>query len=179
MVIDRQQLLKEIGVTKKEKKLKVKDWLKISQKKNLSEDFIRTFNVYLCWRSICSFQKLSETILEEFKDEVYWMTISKYQKLSEEFIREFEAKVYWPDISSSYNLSLSFLIEFKNKIDWNLYFYHQCNDFQILKKFISKTDYANINELPHLILNENQKMELNKILALKYTFINKTINQID
>ena len=46
------------------------DWKCISEKQNLSEDFIR-----------------------EFQDKVDWKYISKYQKLSEDFIREFQDKM--------------------------------------------------------------------------------------
>lgn len=199
MTIDRQQLLNEIGIFKNENEISFSGWVDISQDKILSEEFIRIFRNHICWNNVCRFQKLSETFLEEFKAEAYWVTLSRYQSLSEDFIRkhqndvywanisfyqvlsenfirEFEDKVFWIGISSYQNLSLAFLIEFKNQITWKNYFHHNRTNFHIVKKIISKTDYVNINELPHSMLNVEQKKELYKIIALKYMFINKPIN---
>jgi hypothetical protein len=199
MKVDRQQLLNDIGITKPENELRVGEWVSISQNKKLTEEFIRNFNVNLCWRSICRHQTLSESFIEEFCNEVYWLTISQFQtlsedfirnhqndvgwgniseeqKLSEEFIEEFQDKVYWKGISSFQTLSDRFLIDFKNKIDWNIYFYYHQASFSIIKKFITKTSYLNINELNHSTLNDAQKSEINKMLKLKYSFINQKAN---
>jgi hypothetical protein len=85
-------------LTKKEieeirKNPKSQDWLIISHRYKLTEEFIR-----------------------EFRDRVWWVYISYTQELSENFIREFHRKVQWDSISRYQNLSEEFMIEFINDI---------------------------------------------------------------
>jgi len=71
------------------------NWIKISIKQYLSEDFIREFQDKLHWDLISTHQTLSDDFIREFQDKVYWFGISKFQTLSDNFIREFQDKVDW------------------------------------------------------------------------------------
>ena len=63
------------------------NWLKISQKEGLSEDFIREFKNKVYWYEISWHQILSNSFRNEFKDKVDWDWIFWKQKLSDDFIR--------------------------------------------------------------------------------------------
>jgi len=89
------------------------DWMMISTFK-LSEDFVRKFKNYICWKTYTKNPNITIDIIREFKDYIDWYTMSKYVKLSEEFIREFKGYVSWQVISSDKKLSEDFLNDFIN-----------------------------------------------------------------
>ena len=95
------------------------DWMRISARQKLSEDFIREFEDNVDWGCISANQKLSENFIREFQDKVNWLCISAQQKLSEAFIREFQDKVDWDWISIYQKLSNDFIEEFKNRLGLN------------------------------------------------------------
>ena len=51
------------------------DWPSISERKNLSESFIREFKDYVDWNYILMYQNLSESFIREFQDKVNWNII--------------------------------------------------------------------------------------------------------
>jgi len=113
------KLEKEFG--KKISKFEGRDWVKISEYQELSEDFIREYQDKLDWWNISQYQKLSEEFILEYQFYVscfwrsdYWINISQYQKLSENFIRENEDKVCWKYIFKYQKLSENFRKEFQD-----------------------------------------------------------------
>jgi hypothetical protein len=145
----REELLKEIGIEEPESELTTKDWLYLSKRKKLSQNFIR-----------------------EFRNKVDWEYVSEYQTLDEEFIREFQDKVHWGYISYVYHLTDEFLLEFKNDIWWSLYLSHQEASFSIMKKFMLKTEIKDISNIKTNHLNQVQKTEIKKLLSFKTLFAN-------
>jgi hypothetical protein len=143
----REILLRENNIVKSENLITKSEWKNFSYECNFSEDFIR-----------------------EFKNEVHWRTISFHRNLSEHIIREFKDLVYWPYISSNQILSPVFIREFEHLLDWNLYFYHQEAPFEIMKTFIHKTSFYEIEHFSSKHLNELERKEIKRILKFKYLF---------
>jgi hypothetical protein len=72
------------------------------------------------WRYLSERYNLSEEFIRKYQNKVDWIEISNCQKLSESFIIEFQDKVNWNLICLKQVLSAEFLIEYQNKIN----FYH-------------------------------------------------------
>ena len=89
------KLYKEGRLEEARKLVDEADWFTISQSIDLSEDFIREFQDYVCWGYISVYQVLSEDFVREFKDKVYWDEISRNQKISVDFAIEFKDEVIW------------------------------------------------------------------------------------
>jgi hypothetical protein len=173
------ELLRQIGIKKKVEKvkdLKYIDWDKISENKILTEEFIREFSGYLNWSAICIYQELSEDFIREFKDKVYWYSIFKNQNLSRGFIYDFLPKVNWLAISSSKHLTDDLIIEFQDKISWELHFIHRESSFNIIKKFILKTDFKKLENFQTSHLTSEQKLAIEKMFKLKYMFTKENLN---
>lgn len=101
--------------------------MKKNQVLNKVNELLNTNFETIDWVWISEKKKLSENFIREFKDEVDWWRISSKQKLSEDFIREFQRKVDWKWISCKQKLSEDFIREYVFKIDfdstWNKYEY--------------------------------------------------------
>ena len=91
------------------------DWIWISEKQKLSEEFIENFQDKVDWFYISHHQKLTEDFIEKFQDKVYWFGISLRQKLSEDFIEKFKYR-QWIFLQAQVNL-LNFI--FKKEDDKN------------------------------------------------------------
>jgi hypothetical protein len=59
-------------------------------------------------------------------------------------------------------MSVSFVDEFQKKIHWKFYFDREEVEFEILKKFIFKTNYKNIEKFKLSHLSNAEKEELKK-----------------
>jgi hypothetical protein len=136
----------------------------------LSEDFIREFQDKVDWKMVSMHSKLSEDFLREFSEKVEWFFLSYDQILSENFIREFKNRVHWSFISGYQILSDNFIEEFKDRIRWKMYFEEKEASFDIIKKYIFKTDLENITEFKTNHLNDIQIREIDKLLKLKHLF---------
>lgn len=92
----------------------------VSLYQNLSEDFIRDHKKYLYWKHISYAQKLSESFIIEHKDLVDWQRISGDQKISLEFIEAQEENISFRFLSQN-NKSLTYdvLLKYKDKLTWN------------------------------------------------------------
>jgi hypothetical protein len=109
-------------------------------------------------------------LMIEFQNELHWYHISKYQKLSENFIRANQEKVDWSAIVSHQLLSEDFLCEFHKRIPWAYYFRSKNATFPIIKKFLLKTKFKNVEEILCDHLTNKQKLEVQKILNIKHIF---------
>lgn len=113
-VTDKITILKELDICDYIRKHKDEvDWICISERQKLSEEFIREFQDYVDWEDVSEYQELSEDLIREYKDCINWYWISYSQKLSEEFIREFKHKVNWHWINIYQELSDEFRKEFE------------------------------------------------------------------
>ena len=133
------------------------DWMRISARQKLSEDFIREFEDNVDWGCISANQKLSENFIREFQDKVNWLCISAQQKLSEAFIREFQDKVDWDWISIYQKLSEDFIREFKNEVDWDYISKYQKLSNEFTEEFKDKLDLNKIKESWHYKTTEEKK----------------------
>jgi hypothetical protein len=168
----RADLLKQIGYINIncESQLLSEDWEYISKNKTVSEDFIREFKSEVDWGYISIYQNLSEGFIREFKGLVSWYYLSRYQNLSEEFICEFINIIDWRFVSRFQNLSEEFIIKYKDKIHWESYFGREKVSFKIIKKFIVNTNYKDISEFYNCHLNNEEKIEIEKLIRLKNMF---------
>lgn len=92
-------------------------WIRVSESKSLSEEFIEEFEDKICWGYICLYN-LSEKFIEKHIDRLNWGSISFYCKLSESFIRKFNHKMDWQSIAMNQELSEEFIWEFKHKLSF-------------------------------------------------------------
>jgi hypothetical protein len=145
----REKLLIDNGITKIESNLLFQDWEKISQRRYLSEEFIR-----------------------EFQNSLLLDDVSYFQILSEDFIRDFQSKLNWINISAQQKMSDEFLIEFKHEIEWDWYFRRQIPSLFILKKFMIKSSIQSLELVNTGNITKEELQEIKKILAMKYLFTN-------
>lgn len=119
------------------------DWNKISERKDLSNEFIRKYSKYIKWNILLKnrkldknlieqcfqdinvadliiYQSLSEDLIEKVinKTNSLWGEISHFQNLSENFIDKYKDKLVWAYLLQKGNLSEKFLISHDNYIDW-------------------------------------------------------------
>jgi hypothetical protein len=85
-------------------------------------------------------------------------------------MRKFENKLDWESISHFIHLPNELILEFRKNIDWMELFSQHNIDFDIMKKFINKTQFENIEEFNTEHLSEDQKNRIQKILDIKYLF---------
>ena len=126
------------------------DWICISARQKLSEDFIREFKDNVDWDCISANQKLSENFIREFQDKVFWYGISECQNLSESFIREFQDKMDWVDISTYQKLSESFISEFQDNVNWYRISEYQHLSEDFIREFQNKVDWDCISKFQKL-----------------------------
>jgi hypothetical protein len=67
-------------------------------------------------------------------------------------------------------MSEEFVEEFKKKIYWESHFEELCVDYNIIKKYILRTDFESIDEFETSHLNEKQKRDINNLLKLRQIF---------
>ena len=60
------------------------DWLDISHKYILSEDFITEFQNKVDWYTICAFQKLSKEFIAEFIDKIVFDRLLSNENISKD-----------------------------------------------------------------------------------------------
>jgi hypothetical protein len=189
----KRKLLEQIDIKKNVNQIYRSEWIELSEHKRLSEDFIRVFQDYVDWYYISIYQKLSEEFIREFKEEVIWTYISQHQKLSETFIKEFKNELDWDYITEYQSLSEEFIQEFQHQVDWTMisgkfiltdeflfkysdkicwetYFNFNEAKFHIIKKFIFKTRFKDIDDFNAFHLNINERNYIKKILKFKYAF---------
>ena len=120
-------------------------------------------------------QTLSENFIRDFQNEVIWIRICANQKLSNEFIREMHDKVHWLSLCDKQDLPDDMLMEFQHHIRWEEFFHYRAASYPILKKFIAKTSFLNMNEFETKHLSAIQYKEIEKILTLKNIFAETSI----
>ena len=84
-IIDKKKIDKEAKDVKKYLKKHNNNWIDISIKEKLSEDFIRTFHNKVHWEFISIYQKLSEDFIREFRHKLNLDNIIKNQKVNKNF----------------------------------------------------------------------------------------------
>ena len=91
------------------------DWVSISWRRTLSEEFIRKFYNKLYWPYISADQKLSENLIRDFSRLVDWKNISQYQKLTEDFVWEFRDRLDWWSVGEKFpDVHVKYLKELKS-----------------------------------------------------------------
>lgn len=89
----------------------------ISEKQNLTEEFIENNKNTLNWKKIWKYQHVSVNFIRTYIHKVVWKDICKFQILDEQFIRDFHKKISWMFVSMYQKLSDEFIIEFSHKMD--------------------------------------------------------------
>jgi hypothetical protein len=132
----------------------------------------------MSWYYISKNQALSEELIRDYQNEVNWIAISEHQYLSIDFIREMQYKIPWPFLWQKINFSDDELIEFQFHIPWEQYFRYREASFSILKKFITKTSFQNMEQFKSSHLEEVEYTKIKKIIKLKNMFKNKKTSYI-
>jgi hypothetical protein len=132
----------------------------------------------MSWYNISKNQVLSEELIRDFQNEVNWIAISEHQYLSSDFIREMQNKIIWPFLWQRINFSDDELIEFQSHIPWEHYFCYREASFSILRKFITKTPFLNMEQFKSSHLEEVEYTKIKNIIKLKNMFKNKKTSYI-
>ena len=103
----RRDLLREINIKNSEEELTGFDWLTISLKDKLSEEFIREFQDNVIWQYICEHQTLSKDFLNEFKDRIIWSCYFVSKEVEYEIMKSFILKTDYTSLDSFETLHLS------------------------------------------------------------------------
>lgn len=94
------------------------DWNYMSQKKELSDEFIAKFQDKLNWKIILK-KKVSNELLERCKENVDWDYVSKEYPLEDAFITQFKDKLNW-FILSHRKLTSPMLDKYATYINWKI-----------------------------------------------------------
>jgi hypothetical protein len=158
----RKKLLLELHITQNENSINSSLWDLLTERTELSEEFIEEFKEELDWPKISRFQKLSENFIRKYKEEVNWEDIRKFQKLSENFIEEHQNVVDWYYISEYQTLSESFIQKFDKKVDWNYISMYQKLSGDFIEENKNKLDWEAICEYQQLNTEiiDNNKNEI-------------------
>ena len=117
------------------------DWVLISQRQTISEDFMERHINMIHWYSISTFQKLSETFIEKYSDEVDWKGISMHQSLSESFIERFSGMLEWDYIIMHQELSYEFLEKHLYKYSLYINGYFGCVNMEHIIRLRKRYSY--------------------------------------
>ena len=93
-------------------------WMDISNRHDLTYDFIREFKDSIYWNNISSSFNLvlDDQFIEEFKDKLNWHFISSYKKLETKDLRRYKDRLNWGNISRCQKLTDEQIREFDQKM---------------------------------------------------------------
>ena len=96
-------------------------WNEISNRHDLTYDFIREFKDSINWRCISGSANLvlSPDFISEFDDRLTWSYISAYKNLELDDYRRYKEKLYWGNVCRNQKMSEQVLREFREDLDWN------------------------------------------------------------
>ena len=99
------------------KSLSYVDWNSISYDFNSVQHVANIYPKKLNWIYISHRHKLSEEFIIKYQDYVNWNNISIYQNLSEDFLKIFRCKLNWHHVLKHQELSPHFKYKIKQSID--------------------------------------------------------------
>lgn len=152
------------------------NWAWISERQQLSEQFIEKYQDKVDWGLISRFQQLSEQFIEKYQDKVSWDWISRCQQLSEQFIEKYQDRVDWVGISACQQLSEQFIEKFKDKVNWYLISRFQQLSEQFIEKYADKVNLYYISECQQLSEQLIEKFK-NKIDINTYKEVHREITK--
>lgn len=122
-------------------------WERISNRHDLTVDFIREFQDQLYWLVLCGNSNLvmDNDFLEEFSDKLNWYYISTYKCLEPADLRRFKDKLIWDSITRNQKLSEEDIIEFADKVDWK-FIYNQKLSMNLIRRYWNKLDPESVVE---------------------------------
>ena len=121
------------------------DWVRISQKGNLSNEFIDKYAKFIDWASLLSHQDVPMSLVHKHEDDINWTDVfsvsrwipvndsigskcmNEYRDLShpdkdhhysDEFFREFKNKIEWEEITYWQLVPVEYLLKHAVDIDW-------------------------------------------------------------
>lgn len=133
------------------------NWDVISERDDLTIEFLRKYRDKINWRTISRTWKLELSFLDEFKDkldwtiithrlrnssdrsfisrykdDIDWYTVSVYADLA--VVGYFASRVYWKVVAERLDLTIDFLEKYSNRIDWDI-IAESCMNIDILRYF--------------------------------------------
>lgn len=126
-------------------------WDNISNRRDLTDEFIREFANYLNWDQLSSNSNiyLSETIMEEFKDKINWVLISGNKLLEPWEIDKYKDLLNWERLTKWQKLTDEQMYKYSHLLNWD---YIDCQKLSI--QFME--DYFNL--LPIEDIARHQKL---------------------
>lgn len=114
-------------------------WENISNRRDLTDEFIREFADYLNWDQLSSNSNvyLSETIMDEFKDRINWVLISGNKLLEPWEVDKYRDLLDWNRLTRWQKLTEEQLYKYSHLINWE---YINCQKLSI--QFME--DYFNL-----------------------------------
>lgn len=141
------------------------DWLRISERGDLTHGFIVKHKDYLLWPVVFSHQKVQDKTIQKCMDSINWKKVSKYSNYTaktvfdqdvfdyvikyigsklpdpnhlypDNFIDTYNDKFDWKSLCGSHYLSESIMLKYKDKIDWPTAFRIQKLSEKIMEELI-------------------------------------------
>ena len=117
------------------------DWIDISQKGNLPNEFIDRYAKFIDWASLLSYQDVPMNLVHKHEDDINWYDVcsiscwvrtddnsmyhyrdishpNKDHHYSDEFFHEFEDKIDWSEIANWQLIPVEYLLKHATDIDW-------------------------------------------------------------
>ena len=131
-------------------------WSHVSERSDLSEDFIRQYAEQLNWYRLSQNEYFifTEEFADEFKDKIWWKGLSR-RPLTEQFIKRFKDYVDWKAISFKKYLSDDFIAKYADYIDWTILCKYRQVSEQFIEKFSKYIDWK--------MVSINQKLSIDFI----------------
>lgn len=127
-------------------------WCEISNRHDLTYDFIREFKDSVDWRCLSSNANLVLTpeFIDEFEDRWSWPYISAYKNLELDDYRRYKDKLHWSNICRNQKMSEEILREFEENLDWQ--------NVSVWQKLSEKFIEDNLDRLNIQNITINQKL---------------------
>lgn len=121
-------------------------WNEISNRHDLTEDFIREFADNINWRVLSGSENLvlSDEFLEEFSDKIVWPWISSYKRLELRDLRRWKNKLYWEGICRNQKLSEEAIREFSDRMKWDIISASQKLSEKLMEDVLNFLDISSI-----------------------------------
>lgn len=105
-------------------------WTEISERHDLSIDFVREFRDKINWETICNNGNFAFTweFLDEFEDRIDWYVISDSKVLEHKDLIKYKDKLNWSSITRNQKLTEEELYQFSDLLNWNFIYNQNLTD---------------------------------------------------
>lgn len=141
------------------------DWTEISQKGNLSSEFIDKYAKFIDWASLLSRQNVPMSLVRKHEDDINWDDVNTVSVWIPEFDDETDEPIMnsyidpnHPDKDYRYQDEL--FDEFEDKFEWDTIQYYQIIPEKYLLKYAANIDWEDKHVVKYQLLTEKAIEEL-------------------